>query len=553
MMSHPPKLSEADNRLVTPRDRLRLWAKTDSRTVRLMDGLALLEGVAIIGFAWGLSHTVSDLFDKGQTISRLALPVAITLLSLILKAGSGLMTQKLGLASARRIIAGIRLDFMKQALTGRIDAARHQGRLNALFEDTEALEGYYARFRQSEFQARLLPLAFLAIMALASPVCAGILLLTLVPFVALMAILGLSSAEESKRQLDALSRLSNLFVDRIKTLPLILSFEAGPRQVRTVARAAENVAERTLSVLKIAFITSAVLEFFSALSVALIAVYCGFYLLGELPFKVPEHLTFAAAFFVLALAPEVYAPMRRLAAAYHDRQTALAAAQRLMDIDMRPEQPASPSPSVAPEITYDAVACGFPDDPDFHIGPVSFTARPGHVIALRGPTGAGKTTLLRLLLGQGLKRAGEVRIDGAPLPEGGDIGAHIGWVSQNPPILAGSLTDNLTLANRGATAGRIAEAIRLFGLGEIAVQRTADLNERGSGLSGGERRRIGLARAWLKDAPVLLLDEPTADLDAQAEAELIARLPDLFKGRTVILSSHSPVLCALADQVVELT
>jgi ATP-binding cassette subfamily C protein CydD len=537
---------------MSPRDQLRVWAKTDAPTLRRIHALGLVEGAAIAGFAWGLSHTISDLFGQAQTASRLILPVAVTLLSLTVRAATGLLNQKLGMASARHIIAAIRLDLMTKSLEGRIDSARHQGRLNALFEDSEALEGYYARFRQAEFLARLLPLAFLAVMAMASPVSAGILLLTLLPFVALMAILGLTSAEESKRQLDALSRLSNLFVDRIRALPLILSFEAGPRQVRTVGRAAHDVAERTLSVLKVAFVTSAVLEFFSALSVALIAIYCGFYLLGELPFRVPEHLTFASAFFVLALAPEVYAPMRRLAAAYHDRQTAMAAAQRLMEIDARSAVPASERFIKAPEIVYDAVVCGFADDAGFRIGPVSFTARPGHVVAIKGPTGAGKTTLLRLLLGQGLKREGAVRIDGMALTNNADIGESIGWVSQNPPVLAGSLTDNLTLANRSASPERIAQAIELFGLRRVAESRLSDLNERGSGLSGGERRRLGLARAWLKDAPILLLDEPTADLDAHAEAELIARLPDLFTGRTVILSSHSPKLCALADQVVEL-
>jgi ATP-binding cassette subfamily C protein CydD len=452
--------------------------------------------------------------------------------------------------SARRIISTIRLGIMAKALDGRIDSARHQARLNGLFEDTEALEGYYARFRQSEFQARVLPLAFIAVMACVSPVSAGILLLTLLPFVALMAVLGLTCAGESKQQLDALSRLSNLFVDRIKALPLILSFEAGPRQVRNVSRAAHEVAERTLKVLKIAFVTSAVLEFFSALSVALIAIYCGFYLLDELPFKVPEVLTFATAFFVLALAPEVYAPMRRLAAAYHDQQTAMAATERLMEIDILPAStPAAPL-IAAPEISYDGVVCGFVDAPDFRIGPLSFTAIPGQIIALKGPTGSGKTTLLRLLLGYGHRLSGEVRIDGQPL---GDISDSIAWVSQSPPILAGSLADNLRVANRSASDDQVRQAIDLFGLDAVAEARTGPLNERGSGLSGGERRRIGLARAWLKDAPILLLDEPTADLDAQSEAGLIKQLPILFKGRTVILSSHSPRLCALADHVVELS
>jgi ATP-binding cassette subfamily C protein CydD len=545
-MSHPDAALSAK----ALSDQLRIWAKTDAKALRLTHGLGLLEGACIAGFAWGLSHMVSDLFGRPQSLGRLAFPLMITVLSLACRAILSLLNQNLAMKSARRIISTIRLGIMAEALDGRIDSTRHQARLNGLFEDTEALEGYYARFRQSEFQARVLPLVFIALMACASPVSAGLLLLTLLPFVALMAVLGLTSAGESKRQLDALSRLSNLFVDRIKALPLILSFEAGPRQVRAVTRAAHEVAERTLSVLKIAFVTSAVLEFFSALSVALIAIYCGFYLLGELPFDVPETLTFATAFFVLALAPEVYAPMRRLAAAYHDRQTAMAATQRLMEIDVHPESTPAARLTSAPQISYQAVLCGFPDDPGFRIGPVSFTAEPGQVLALKGPTGSGKTTLLRLLLGQGHRVSGEVRIDGEPLD---DIGGSIAWVSQHPPILAGSLADNLRIANRAASDEQIQQAIGLFGLDTVAEARTADLNERGSGLSGGERRRIGLARAWLKAAPLLLLDEPSADLDAQAEADLIARLPLLFKGRTVILSSHSPRLCALADQVVALS
>ncbi len=514
-----------------------------------MHGLGLLEGICIAGFAWGLSHMVSDLFDRGPTLGHLALPVAVTILSLGMRAILNLVNQILAIKSARQIISTIRLDIMVKALDGRIDSGRYQSRLNALFEDTEALEGYYARFRQSDFQTRILPLAFIVLMACVSPVSAGILLLTLLPFVALMAILGLTSAGESRRQLDALSRLSNLFVDRIKALPLILSFEAGPRQVRTVGRAAREVAERTLGVLKIAFVTSAVLEFFSALSVALIAIYCGFYLLGELPFQVPETLTFAAAFFVLALAPEVYAPMRRLASAYHDQQTAMATTQRLIEMEFLPESTPVSRLSSAPEITYDAVVCGFADDPGFRIGPASFTAVPGQIIALKGPTGSGKTTLLRLLLGQGHLTTGTVRINGKPLD---NIGESIAWVSQAPPIMAGSLNDNLRAANRSASDDQVRQAITLFGLDAVEA-RIDQINERGSGLSGGERRKIGLARAWLKNAPILLLDEPTADLDAQAEAELIAQLPMLFEGRTVILSSHSPTLCALADQVVELS
>jgi ATP-binding cassette subfamily C protein CydD len=529
------------------RRQLKAWEAPEAGRLRLAAALGIADVACVAGFAWGLSDTVTRLWQHAPAIGLIAWPMAAMGLSLAARAALNLFSQTLNQDIARRVIRHIRRDAAGRALSGTTGA----GALYSLFEDTEALEGYYARFRQAGAQAAVAPLVLVALTAVESPVSAGLLVLSLVPFAGLMALLGLSSAAEAKRQLDALSRLSNLFVDRIRTLPLILAFNDGRRQAGIVARAASDVAERTLSVLKLAFVTSAVLEFFSALSVAMIAVYCGFSLLGELPFRVPEHLTLGAAFFVLALSPEVYAPMRRLSAAYHDRQTAVAAAGRLMSL---PAQAARPEPmaiAAAPLIVFDSVATGFGDDPDFRIGPVSFAARPGTVTALTGPTGAGKTTLLRLLLGDGCVLEGQVTVDGHPL---GDMGAGLGWVSQSPPILTGTLRDNLLLANPHAGDAEIARAVDITGLGPLVAARGLDaqLDDRGSGLSGGERKRIGLARALLKDAPVLLLDEPTADLDAAAEAELLAILPAVFKGRTVILSSHSPALVALANQEVRI-
>ncbi len=538
------------------RAQLRTWAQASNGPLRQATLLGLLDVICVIGFSWGLSHMVSNLFGRDHELRLILVPMTAVFVSLSARAGLGLVIQKLSQSAARQIIQTIRLDFMQKALSGGLRTTSAQTRLNTLFEDTESLEAYYMRFRQTEFQARLFPLLLIALIAVVSPVSAGILLLTLLPFVALMALLGMGSADESRRQLDALSRLSNLFIDRLSALPLILNFDAGPRQVRQVGFAAHEVAERTLKVLKLAFVTSAVLEFFSALSVALIAVYCGFYLLGQLPFHVPERLTLATAFFVLALSPEIYAPMRRLSAAYHDQQQAMAATQRLMQIETLSHKTYGVTLSAPPRIAYDAVTTTFADDPDFIIGPISFTVKPQGVMALKGSTGSGKTTLLRLLMGQGAVASGDITVNNQSLIEMGDLSQHIAWVSQSPVMLAGTLHDNLILANRQATDADIERVIDQVGLRDLIAARNGGLqhrlNERGSGLSGGERRRIGLARALLKPAPILLMDEPTADLDAASEAELIRLLPAVFKGRTVIFSSHSEALCALADTVVEL-
>lgn len=516
--------------------------------------MSLADNLLVVGFAWGLSHAVTNLAGRNPDLSSVLAPAAILVVVMTARAVLGLYAHRLNVRSAQRIVRRIRGDFMSLALAGRIDARANAAGLNTLFEDSEQLEAYYARFRPAELQARVLPLLILGIIASHSWVAAVILAATLLPFVALMALLGMSNAAEAKRQMDALSRLSNLLLDRIRALPLILAFDDGRRQTQTVGRAAHDVAERTLRVLKIAFVTSAVLEFFSALSVALIAVYCGFYLLGELPFTSPEPLTFATAFFVLALSPEIYAPMRRLAAAYHDRQAAMAATERLMAIAIMDAPIAATIMTTPPEIVYDKVVVSFADDADFCIGPVSFACAPGSVTCLSGATGSGKTTLLRLLLEPG--RAAGVRVDGRHIGPDHDVSGQIAYVAQTPPILAGSLRDNLRLANRHADDASVAEAVTRFGLGDLISRREGGLDtvldDRGTGLSGGERRRIGLARAWLKPALVVLLDEPSADLDAAAEDELMALLPALFEGRTVLLCSHSARLKGMADQVIAL-
>jgi ATP-binding cassette, subfamily C, bacterial CydD len=543
------------------------YARMVTRKYQLCTGLAGIDALAGIGFAYGLAQSLAAVVSGPPASAEIITGLIILTLALFVRAGTGYLNQTHSLDAARDIIKTIRLDLISDTLKSGGLGERQKGYFTTLFEDTEALEGYYARFRPIRVQAGFVPIIILIAVATQSVACALILLGALIPFITLMIVAGMASAEAARQQFVALARLSNLFADRIRAMALILSFDDAGRQSQRLGTAASSVANRTLGVLKVAFSSSAILEFFAALSVALVAVYCGFYLLNELPFPVPGWLDFTGnayqgALFCLAVSVEIFAPLRRLSAAYHENQQAMAACERLMilrsHIETDERQPLSLSGP--PAIEFNAVTVTFPDDPDYLIGPVSFSARAGSVIALTGPTGSGKSTLLRRLLSGGGENgpvlSGDILINGQKLNPEDNLTACIAWMSQTTPIIAGTLKDNLALACRSAGADDLQRVAEISGLRELMTSREGGfehrLDERGSGLSGGERRRIGLARALLKPAPILILDEPTADLDPQSEADLLIRLKAAFAGRTVLMATHSAALLALADEVVAL-
>ena len=423
-------------------------------------------------------------------------------------------------------------------------------------EAVEALDGYVARFHPARRAAGLVPVLVLAAVAVASPACAGILAATIIPFVALMILAGGAAADRANKQLSALALLSGLFADRVRHLPLVLAYQSEALEAARLGKAADALRRRTMDVLRIAFISSTGLDFFAALSVALVAVYAGLNLLRVLPFPAPQ-MGLASALFVLTMAPEFYGPMRRLAVCYHDRQAAEAAADSLMAIERGQQVPPAPLEplAAAPSIHFADVAVSYPGEDVPAVHDFELFVRPGEIVALVGPSGAGKTTLLNLLLGLAPLSAGEVWIGDTALSQVGSIAPWVSWLGQAPLIASATIGENIALSRPGADPAEIAAAAAMAGLNRVLESRAGldtVLNERGSGLSGGERRRVALARALLKDSRILLLDEPTANLDAVAACEFVDIIRQAAAGRTTIIATHSATVMTLADRVIRL-
>jgi ATP-binding cassette subfamily C protein CydD len=478
------------------------------------------------------------------------------------RGGCGLLAARLGAGAARTAKSRLRDRITRTTLALPAGTRPATGALmTAAIDRVETLDGYVARFLPARAGVAGTFLVLLAAL-IVSPIAAAILALTMVPFLALMILAGGAAADEARAQFVAMMRLGALFADRIRMLPLVLAFQAEARETALLATAADELRRRTMSVLRIAFISSAGLEFFAALSVALVAVYAGFNLLGLLPgFITPfhfGHLSLARAVFVLALAPEFYAPMRRLAAAYHDRQAAETVADGLMVLEQAtpPPQPVAAALQRPPHIRFDEVTVRYPGEERTALSRLTLDVAPGEVVALLGPSGVGKTTVLNLLLGLTQPSEGRVTVNGTPLGEFGGLAASVAWMGQAPLLMAGTIAEAIALARPDATRDEILAAATEAGLLPMLAGRPLGidtrLDERGSGLSGGERQRIALARMLLKPATLLLLDEPTAHLDEAAEASLMRMIGRRIQGRTTLIATHSAPLASLADRIIRL-
>ena len=423
--------------------------------------------------------------------------------------------------------------------------------VEAVTAGVEGLEPYVARFMPHAALAALLPpLALLCVVPFEWR--AALVLLFSAPFIPLfMVLIGKGAESLNRRQWGGLARMAGHLLDLVQGLPDLRICSAARREAAAVARVSEEYRQSTMAVLRVAFLSAFTLEFFATVGTALVAVLVGFRLLNG-------SLSLLDGLFVLLLAPEFYLPLRTLGLSYHARMQGLAAAEKiapLMAIQLPEDtQGDLPVPPGIPAIRFEQVGFRYGGERG-GVTSVDLELPAGSVTALVGESGSGKTTLARLLVGLAQPSEGRVTVNGIDLAllDGTAWRERIAWVAQQPFFFKGSVRENLLLARPDATDAEIYNALEaaaaLQFVAALPAGLATQLGDRGAGLSGGELRRLALARAFLRNAALVVLDEPTAGLDPDNERLVSEALQRLAVGRTVLLISHRETTVRGAQRV----
>ncbi len=529
--------------------------------------LPLLSGALLVAQAALLAGVLHRAIIAGAGLSELVPQLGWLAAVLLTRTGLGLAGEIAATTASERIKGKLRRALVASLLAKRPvwTAARSSGAISAaLVEQVEALEAYLVRYLPAIVQASLLPLAFVVVIFPVDWVV-GLLMLITVPLIPVfMALAGWGAEAASKRQAEALGRLSGRFADRLRGLVTLKLFDRAAAETAAVAVASEQLRLRTMKVMRVAFLSSAVLEFFAALGVAGVALYVGLTFLGLVQLRGGVALPLEAGLFCLLMAPEVYAPLRLLAAHYHDRAAAKAAVEEIaaqletLPPMQLPEENAVPIiwTSEPLSLRLSAVSVATPKGTPV-IANASLDMKPGGHIAILGASGTGKSTLLEAIAGL-RDFGGDIELGARNLrdiPER-QLRNEVAMLGQRPRVFAGSIADNIRFGRTGACDTAIRLAARRAVVTDFADLLPDGLDtmlgEGGIGLSGGEIHRVALARIYLRDPGLLLLDEPTAHLDAETEARVLDGLLEFSRGRTLVVATHSPSVAARMQRVLRI-
>ena len=535
------------------------WLKAHSQKVRRWLGLSIATGATSTVLlclqaallAWGLHAAI---FQRVATSALVPAIIGYIVLALA-RALLGVAGRHFGFRAGREVVSGVRAQLTAhlQALGPLWLAGRARGELvTRLVDGIDTLEPYFARYLPQLAAAVVLPLVVLAAAFPADWVSALVLLAT-APLVPLfMVLLGDRAERASQRRWVTLTRLGERFFDALQGLVTLRLFGAGERERALLAAGSEAYRRETMAVLRVAFLSSLVLEFFATLGIAVVAVLVGFRLMwGE--------VVFARGMFVLLLAPEFYIPLRALGVLRHARMDALAVAGEVAELLALPTpQRAAGARAAVPDaplgVAFERVSFAHaPGRPG--LDQLTLELPPGSTTLVVGESGAGKSTLLQALLGFAVPQQGRICVNGVDLAtlDHEAWRRQLAWLPQRPHLFVGSVRDNLLMAFPHADAHALQQAAAAAGLDEVIAALPAGwdtpLGDNGHGLSGGQAQRIGLARALLRAAPLWLLDEPTQHLDAASADAIESTLLRCSAGRTVVWVAHRLSVAPAVDAI----
>ncbi len=516
----------------------------------------LLAAIAVVGEAYFISDVINNIFLQGSSLllvkNILFLIIGFSILKFIFTWAEQSFANKVATYVKIKLRKDI-ADYIFKLGPNYTKSERTGDIANTLINGVEKLDAYFSQFLPQLFLSALVPI-FILFFVFPIDLLSGVVFLLTAPLIPLFMIFIGSVAEKlNKKQWKSLSLMSAYFLDVIQGLTTIKLFGRTDHVLNKVGIISELFRKSTMKVLRIAFLSALVLEMFSTISIAIIAVEIGLRLMNG-------HLEFQPALFILILAPEFYNPIRQLGTKYHAGMEGIAAAHSIYKILETPIPYHKTIKSLADfnfnEIIFQNVHFSYEQNSQEALRGISFSIKPKTVTALVGESGSGKTTTINLLLKFLEPTQGNIYFDNQNLNEieRDSWLKHIGWISQNPYLFHTSIRENILIAKEDASETELKKALEFAKLNKFITTLPKGLDtivgERGTRLSGGEAQRVALARAFLKDAPIIILDEPTANLDPATETDLIESINMLTKNKTVIMIAHRLNTIKKADNIL---
>lgn len=511
----------------------------------------LLTAFTVIAQALVLSRIIAQVFLSGQTLEQvsnlLVLLATLIIIRLLLNAISVYLSARVAIA----VKTDLRERFVARviALGPAFTQRERSGELTlSATEGIEAFDAFFRDYLPALFLAVLIPVSTLVIVLPIDLLTFFVLLITAPLIPVFMVLIGMAAGELAKNQYGVLSIMSTHFLDVTQGLVTLKLFNRSRHQVNVIARISEQFRQATMQVLRLAFLSAFVLELLATISIAVVAVEIGLRLLAG-------NMTFEPALFLLVIAPEYYMPLRTLGAKFHAGREAAGAAERVYSVLELPETlpQGTQSPPEKFNIRFDNVALHYDDRTALQS--ISLRINDGEKVALVGESGGGKSTISNILLKFALPESGAVTVAGVPLA---DVDSEqwrqsIAWVSQSPYLFDGTVADNIRIAKPEATNAEIINASQLAQAHQFisGLENGYDthVGERGLRLSGGQLQRIALARIFLRDAHLVILDEATANLDPDNEKAITDTLEPYLQGRTALIIAHRLNTIVNADRI----